>query len=212
MKEIKTGTRGTRPRRAAGTWDRRPPRRRTPRRGRRACADQTLRRPRRWRVSAQSRCQVKYQRKSPGRRDAHARVAGHLAAPLPADDARVLRRSRRPGAAGLRLGPGDREARELRDDVCIGVLHLLTAHEAGRGRRGVRGSVRCQRRRGVRGSVRRQRRVRVRGSVRYQRRHRVRGSVRCQRRRRVEPRTGAEVRPVAGASKKRIETKLKTRL
>ena len=44
MKEIKTGRRGTRPRRAADTWDRRPPRRRTPRRGRRACADQTLRR------------------------------------------------------------------------------------------------------------------------------------------------------------------------
>ena len=49
--------------------------------------------------------------------DVHARVAGHLAAPLPADDAGVLRRPRRPGAAGLRLGPGDREARELRDDV-----------------------------------------------------------------------------------------------
>ena len=64
---------------------------------------------------------MKYQRKSPGRRDAHARVAGHLAAPLPADDARVLRRPRRPGAAGLRLGPGEREARELRGDVYVGV-------------------------------------------------------------------------------------------
>ena len=73
--------------------------------------------PRRWRVSAQSRCQVKYQRKSLGRRDAHARVAGDLAPPLPADDAGVLGRPRRPGTAGLRLGPGDREARELRDDV-----------------------------------------------------------------------------------------------
>ena len=62
-----------------------------------------------------------YQRKSPGRRDAHARVAGHLAAPLPADDAGVLRRPRRPGAAGLRLGPGEREARELRGDVYVGV-------------------------------------------------------------------------------------------
>ena len=44
MKEIKTGRRGTRPRRAAGTSGRRPRRRRTPCRGRRACADQTLRR------------------------------------------------------------------------------------------------------------------------------------------------------------------------
>ena len=122
IKEIKTGRRGTRPRRAADTSGRRPPRRRTPRRGRRACADQTLRRrPRRWRVSAQSRCQVKYQRKSLGRRDAHARVAGDLAPPLPADDAGVLRRPRRPGAAGLRLGPGEREARELRGDVYVGV-------------------------------------------------------------------------------------------
>ena len=53
--------------------------------------------------------------------DVHARVAGHLASPLPADDARVLRRPRRPGAAGLRLGPGEREARELRGDVYVGV-------------------------------------------------------------------------------------------
>ena len=162
MKEIKTGTRGTRPRRAAGTWDRRPPRRRTPRRGRRACADQTLRRPRRWRVSAQSRCQVKYQRKSLGRRDAHARVAGDLAPPLTADDAGVLRRPRRPGAAGLRLGPGEREARELRGDVYVGVAlrRIATlALEADRGRRRVRGSVRCQRRRRVR--VRRRCEVRV---------------------------------------------------
>ena len=65
---------------------------------------------------------MKYQRKSLGRRDAHARVAGDLAPPLPADDAGVLRRPRRPGAAGLRLGPGDREERELRDDVGVGVL------------------------------------------------------------------------------------------
>ena len=117
--------------------------------------------PRRWRVSAQSRCQVKYQRKSPGRRDAHARVARDLAAPLPADDAGVLRRPRRPGAAGLRLGPGEREARELRGDVYVGVAlrRIATlALEAGRGRR-VRGSVRCQRRRRVR--VRRRREVRV---------------------------------------------------
>ena len=80
---------------------------------------------------------MKYQRKSPGRRDAHARVAGHLAAPLPADDARVLRRPRRPGAAGLRLGPGEREARELRGDVYVGVAlrRIATlALEAGRGR------------------------------------------------------------------------------
>ena len=78
---------------------------------------------------------MKYQRKSPGRRDAHARVASHLAPPLPADDAGVLRRPRRPGAAGLRLGPGDREARELRYDVCVGALRLLAALGAGRGRR-----------------------------------------------------------------------------
>ena len=64
---------------------------------------------------------MKYQRKSPGRRDAHARVARDLAPPLPADDAGVLRRPRRPGAAGLRLGPGEREARELRGDVYVGV-------------------------------------------------------------------------------------------
>ena len=70
---------------------------------------------------------MKYQRKSLGRRDAHARVAGDLAPPLPADDAGVLRRPRRPGAAGLRLGPGDREERELRDDVGVGVLRLLHA-------------------------------------------------------------------------------------
>ena len=89
---------------------------------------------------------MKYQRKSPGRRDAHARVARDLAAPLPADDAGVLRRPRRPGAAGLRLGPGEREARELRGDVYVGVAlrRIATlALEAGRGRCRVRGSVRC---------------------------------------------------------------------
>ena len=69
---------------------------------------------------------MKYQRKSLGRRDAHARVAGDLAAPLPADDAGVLRRPRRPGAAGI--GTGEREARELRYDVGIGgVLRVLSS-------------------------------------------------------------------------------------
>ena len=68
---------------------------------------------------------MKYQRKSLGRRDAHARVAGDLAPPLPADDAGVLRRPRRPGTVGLGLGPGDREARELRDDVCVGGVMRL---------------------------------------------------------------------------------------
>ena len=44
QQQIRRGRRGTRPRRAADTSGTRPRRRRTPRRGRRACADQTLRR------------------------------------------------------------------------------------------------------------------------------------------------------------------------